>query len=157
METSARPARTPTPPGEQTEAQRLIIVGYRLYMSTCCGPFPQAPSTVALSERMRDVQPGDLVFEASSAYRCTRDPGAAEDALGWLIRVEQHPVVNPAEFAKQENGWDGYDGWPDYAACPKEKRYRIRRYGRPEDDEFTWANAEFLAVPTSMNWGRPEL
>lgn len=140
-----------TAPAEMTEAQRLVAAGRMLWSATLIGNPP--PSTRRLIERMRNPQPGDLVWESSTALRALRDPAWADRVLGWFVKRGLSPWVSREEWESADCEWRERDGQP-YEECPTRQIWIIRPWGNPTG-EFSWENAELLALP--LDWTADEM
>lgn len=134
-----------------TEAQRLIAAGLLLQRTTLVGN--PAPVVDQISERMRNPQPGDLVWETSTSLRSLRDPAWAEKALGWFVERGQSPWASREEWARDECEWREYAGQP-YEECPTRLVWIIRPWGDP-DGRFVWENAKLLGLP--LDWSAEEM
>jgi hypothetical protein len=138
-------------PAVMTEAQRLIAAGRLLRATTLVGN--PARSVERLDARMRNPRPGDIVWETSTSLRSLRDAAWAERAVGWYVTQGQSPWVSREEWEGGDCEWREDPGQP-YEECPTRLVWVIRPWGNP-DGEFTWENAELLALP--LDWPAEEM
>lgn len=134
--------RYPTP-AEMSEAQRLIAAGRLLYNMVLLGD-RAAGDVVRLRARMENPQPGDLVFETSTAELALRDRRHAEVALGWYVRTGVAPWASREEWAASPDRHE-YPGQP-YEDSPGRQVLIIRPWGSPRG-EYVWDNAELRVLP----------
>lgn len=103
----------------------LTVLGAHFWRAHLIGGAP--PFLTRQTERMRAIQPGDLVLELTALYR----PGTrVEDAIGFLVAITDRDIVD-------EDG----EGW-------QERHWIIRRL--VDGQEVDWTNATFVALPTTL-------
>lgn len=118
---------------ELEKLARLIAIGtYNAYSHTLVGY--GAPRIFELSDRLQDIQIGDLIVEITT---CLMPLRPALDAVGVLLRITQEPV----DFGDPDFVWnEEEEGRPH----PTEKCTYIRTL---DGREFRWTNASFVSVP----------
>lgn len=111
---------------DDREVLRLLtVLGAHFWRAHLIGGAP--PFLQRQTDRMRALQPGDLVLELSALYRQGTRP---EDAIGYLVATEVREIVD-------EDG----DVWP-------EQHWIIRRL--VDGQEVDWTNATLVALPTTL-------
>ncbi len=141
-----RRAAPPPAAAGMTEAQRLIAAA-RLLRTTISVADRRAGVTTEIRQRMEHPQPGDLVWETSTALRALQDPQHALVCLGWYLRRASRPWYGPQEWAADPDAHE-YPGQP-YADAPGRTVHIIRPWGNPAG-EYAWDNAELLTLPLDL-------
>jgi hypothetical protein len=122
-------------------AKNIVAMAYNSYTNVIVGNAPQCVHD--LYNRYQDVRIGDLVVELSTALMCFAEGRckyrSALDAVGYLLRVTQEPVVFSGD---PDFVWDeAVEGCPH----PTERCVYIRTL---DGREFRWTNASFISAPT---------
>jgi hypothetical protein len=129
-----------------TEAQRLIAAARLLRAMVMLGN-PQAGDVTDLRQRMDTPQPGDLVWETSTAIRALTDPQHALVCLGWYLAPGFQPDTTREQWESTPDRHQ-YSGQP-WADSPGQNVHVIRPWGDPRG-EYVWRNAEVLALPLEL-------
>lgn len=136
----------PPPAAGMTEAQRLIAAA-RLLQDALLVAIPRAGLALDIRQRMQQPQPGDLVWETSTAIRALQDPQHALVCLGWYLRPGFQPDVTQQEWETNPDRHE-YRGQP-WADSPGQNVHVIAPWGNPRG-EYVWRNAELLALPLEL-------
>lgn len=116
-------------------ARAIVLSNYHAYVNTLVGTAPQCVHD--LTNRYRDIRPGDFVIEITTALMFDRGRSSL-DAVGQLLRITQEP----ADFGDPEFIWnEEEEGCPH----PTERCTYIRTF---DGREFRWTNASFISIPT---------
>jgi hypothetical protein len=133
----------------------LAVVGLELWHAHLIGGAP--PSHTRRYNRMKELQPGDLVIETSTSgwWRKSGQPHPGpyeylkvENAIGFLDRITREPFPH-------EEGDDLWDEAAEGRPEPLEEVFYIRRLdGEYKGDEaiFRWTNASFVTILPKEGW-----
>jgi hypothetical protein len=117
----------------------MIMMGLCLRNATRVGN--PAPIVQRMDERMRNPQPGDLVYETSTARR----PGSELYGLGILI-------AHRIEWWSSDEDWaramaDEPESLRSDDNRPTDHAWYIQ-FGPGEQNVYRWVNCEFMMLPT---------
>lgn len=93
----------------------------------------QCDAVKARYERMKNLQPGDLVFEASTWGRLARDVDLTSDLWdGQFVRYLRTEVETDGDWSET-----------------------VYVCANPDGTEFRWTNASLWAMPEGPRWSAP--
>ena len=124
------------------DCMRLLVarLAYEIYDSTTVGS--PAPVVRARRERMKNVQPGDLVVETTAMHRAALRQPLTDIDLEYIFQGTGYLIKKTSEPCYPEGEWDEeYEGRP----IPHEDIYYVQ-YGPDPASVCRWHNCEFLAI-----------
>lgn len=120
----------------------LVIVAHHLAGACLVGN--PAPMVAGLSERIRNPQLGDLVYETSTLFR-REHPGG--NAFGYLVEHRREWWSTDQDWAQELVDDPSIGDEPR----PVDTAWYVQ-YGPDPADICRWVNCEFHAIPDELRW-----
>jgi hypothetical protein len=120
--------------------QALVAMAKHLMSATSVGH--PAPVVERMSQRLRNPQVGDFVFEWMIGLSPRRDLDTRIKAHGYLVEKRKEWWTTDEEWERRK----AEEGWADDEERPTDVAWYIQ-YGPEPADVCRWTNCDFIVVP----------